>query len=457
MDKLFSSPDPSVVFDQLLSCIKTSNLNFVSRETPFQCEMTIKKTFINKPKLNFRPPTSFFPFFPVPPPKLDVFEPKELMESFGIKSELYSIKTERDELLVTLQILEKEMLALKSEKSKSANENGSQRKIIQMLEEKLANAEKVLYEQSSKSHKIEKDKMEEIKVYKAVIKNNNDEITKIKMETKDFNKILKSKEKEIHNIGNKASNQEETIANLKESKNKLKSDIKKLNRSFKHKQNEVKTIAFNQALTPPVYLCYDCGKTLKTIDAMKDHVEQEHAIIIPKCEEVHFNSYSKLGFNKKLAEYNTESNLNLACTICGNKFAVFKHMMAHMQHHHNIPVKVLNSAQTQPVFNELKCPFCENTFACAALLGEHTTNEHLISVENVDEEIFDKEYKSGRFSKNLEQTFNLTIGNTSSKMIVRYERKCKEAKFSVCVKIKNKVINSKCLVHLKKKWQYANI
>ena len=148
----------------------------------------------------------------------------------------------QDECVVKLSILEKEMVALKSEKSKSDKENDSYRNTIHVLEEKLANAEKVFYEHSSKSKKSATDKLEEIKVLKAVIKNNNDEIAHNKVETKDFNKVFKSKEKEIHNLDTKALNQEQTIASLKESNNKLKKEIKKLNRFLKLKKLKCKIL-----------------------------------------------------------------------------------------------------------------------------------------------------------------------------------------------------------------------
>ena len=77
-----------------------------------------------------------------------------------------------------------------SEKSKSDKENDSNRNTIDVLEEKLAIAEKVFYEHSSKSKKRATDKLEEIKVLKSVIKNNNDEIAQNKVETKDFNKVF---------------------------------------------------------------------------------------------------------------------------------------------------------------------------------------------------------------------------------------------------------------------------
>ena len=63
----------------------------------------------------------------------------------------------------------------------------------------------------------------------------------------------------------------------------------------------------------------------------------------------------------------------------------------------------------------------------------------------------------GRFSKFVEKTFNLNIANTFSKITLIYERRCKESNFSVSIKNKNKIIDSKYLVHLKNKWQYAKI
>ena len=98
------------------------------------------------------------------------------------------------------------------------------------------------------------------------------------METKHFNKMLssKDKDKEVYNLTAKASNQEETIANIKVSNNKFKNDIKKLNRSLKQKQIEAN----------PVYSCYICGKPLKKVEDMKEHVDEDHSDILSKSEYI---------------------------------------------------------------------------------------------------------------------------------------------------------------------------
>ena len=271
MKKHFAISDPTVVFDQVLSFIKSSNLNFVLRETPFQCEVTLKKTFITRLKQSSQPQNSIFPLFTVPPPKIEVFQHQGPLEP-SEHATLNVIKKERDELRNKLDIQFLELDALKSELSKSELENKSHRATIHVLEEKLANAENIMYEKSSKTKKVEDDKLDELKVLKAVNKRNNDETAKLKMETKHFNKMLRSKDKEIYNLTAKASNQEETIANFKVSNNKLKNDIKKLNRSLKQKQIEAN----------PVYSCYICGKPLKKVEDMKEHVDEDHSDILSK-------------------------------------------------------------------------------------------------------------------------------------------------------------------------------
>ena len=452
MENLFASSDPTVVFDQVVSYIKNSNLNFVSRETPFQCEVTLKKTFINRPKPRFQHQNSIFTLFTVPPPK--IFQPKEPLEPLE-DAKLDISKIERDELLIKLDIQDQELDALKSELSKSEMKNRSNRNTIEVLEEKLANAEQILYEKSSKSKKNEDDRVGEIKVLKAVIKNNNDEIAKLKMETKNVNTIFRIKDKEIYKLEAKAFNQEQTIATIKMSNNKFKNDIKKLNRSLKHKQIEAHAVS-NHA--NPVYSCYICGKPLKNVEDMKDHVDKDHSDVFFKSDAI-----AKLPNKvKDSSEFSGSKNNNnlLACDNFGNKFAVLKHVIAHIKAHHNISVKDHDPAQTQPSMNSFvfKCPFCGNKFTCAAQLSDHTKLIHVQSLVIFDETpVIQSRSCHGRFSKHLEKTFNMNIGNTFSSITVRYERRCKESNFSVSIKIKNKMIHSKYLVHLKTKWQYAKI
>ena len=102
------------------------------------------------------------------------------------------------------------------------------------------------------------------------------------METKHFNKMLssKGKDKEVCNLTAKTSNQEETIANIKVSNNKFKNDIKKLNRSLKQKQIEAN----------PVYSCYICGKPLKKVEDMKEHVDEDHSDILSNLNTSHLEN-----------------------------------------------------------------------------------------------------------------------------------------------------------------------
>ena len=203
----------------------------------------------------------------------------------------------------------------------------------------------------------------------------------------------------------------------------------------------MQSTASTQSSPPsPDYLCYICGKSFEMADEMIEHVEKEHAVNVPNNVS---DTNSGMTLKEKLAKYHhdTENNLILSCTICDNKFAVIKHLIAHIQAHHNIPVEDMNHVQTQPVLkiSEFQqCLFCENFFTCAAQLSVHTADEHVKSVVTFDEEISHLEYNTtGRYPKIAERTFNLNIGNTDCKMIVRYKRRIKESQFSICVMVKN--------------------
>ena len=443
----------NVVCNQILDQIKNSNLNFQLVESPYSSKISIKKTNVKIYPENI----SQFPniSFKYPPPGFPAHVPCQVPTGAPSDHNLHQNNTMDDPVVTKLMLLESEMIAVKSEKSESDKEIDSYRKTIQVLEEKLAHDEKVMYDLSNNSKKSENDKQEEIKVLKGVIKNKNDEIAKQKEDAKDFNKVLKGKEKEIHNLETKASNQEQNIAGLKQSNYDFKNEVKKLKKSIKQKQNEMNKTK-TPTPTPPVYLCYICEKSSKRIEDMKKHVEQEHG---NNAKEQDGNTNSDRTLEHKLSEYNNNNDNNiLSCTMCGNKFAVIDHLVAHIHAYHNIPVTYSNPARRKPMIisSEFQCNFCEKSFPCAAQLSEHTKSEHVKSAISLDEDILDLSYETEKYSKIAEKTFNLDICNTSSKITIRYQRRHKDAQFSVRVKVKGKVRNSNYLVNLKTKWQYAS-
>ena len=63
---------------------------------------------------------------------------------------------------------------------------------------------------------------------KAEIKNKNDEILKIKSESKDLSKSIKQKEKEAYNLENKTENLKESVRTLKVDNAIMKNENKRL-------------------------------------------------------------------------------------------------------------------------------------------------------------------------------------------------------------------------------------
>ena len=135
-------------------------------------------------------------------------------------------------------ILEKELKLEIEEKKHSKTKH---EKICDALKIESENLSKNLLDQLQKAKHSFNEKNEEIKVLKSVIKKNGDEIAKNKSESKEFSKLVRSKEKEIHNLENKAENLAYTLQNLKDKNNMLKNEVKKLEKA----KNRWKTFLLN--------------------------------------------------------------------------------------------------------------------------------------------------------------------------------------------------------------------
>ena len=184
-------------FDKIMELIKTSNLNFQMRLSPFSASISLKKSFIRDKFGNILVPTN-----------VNAASQKE----FNIQHENNELEHKNEQL--NQKILDIENLV------------ASKSQTVQILEAKIANAE-------ASTVKTINEKNEEATILKKALKNANLEISKLKNEMKGTNKLLKEKDKQVYKLDQKCENLEANMKRAKEELNSIKSNFKKIQKKQK--------------------------------------------------------------------------------------------------------------------------------------------------------------------------------------------------------------------------------
>ena len=159
--------------DQVLKCVKDSNLHFVVKETPFSLYITIRKKFVTENNSNN-------------------LEPKENDQVQTLEESLISLQTEHD--------------ALDQENSDIRTRYEEMKVINGELSEKLSQAKTELCDWMSSYSSVEKaneETLEEIEVLKGANKRFIEDNSRHKTESKSLKKDLKQKEKEVFELETK--------------------------------------------------------------------------------------------------------------------------------------------------------------------------------------------------------------------------------------------------------------
>ena len=257
--------------NQIIDCVRSSNLNFAYQETPFSLYLTIRKTNIKNHQAN--------------------------------SSQPIQVKSQKD-----VEALEKENSVLKNTVRELKDKLNTSEDNTIVLEEKVAVAEaEVLkvFEQAKKGKEILAKKDEEIKCLKNVIKNNNSTIAKHETNKNELIKALKQKEKELHDAEKRNQVSQDTIKVLKDEARKHKDEKKeygKKNNQFEKKvkqlEMELKKVTNNNTLSKPEAVasvsttpcaslccstaikCLVCGQLCSDSNYLKMHSEEDHDLSI---------------------------------------------------------------------------------------------------------------------------------------------------------------------------------
>ena len=183
------------VYNRIINCVRSSNLNFATQETPYSLYLTIRKSKVKKNN-----------------------QQSSILMSDN--QEVEGLVKENSSLKENFQNLKRNL---------DASEDNTK-----MLEEKLASAEaKVL-----KAYKENLKKDDEMKTLKNVIRNNNDVISNLECEKRELKKDMKKK---VHDLEKSNLAHLNSIETLKQEVKKQKDEKLKLDKKIKQLEKKVKS------------------------------------------------------------------------------------------------------------------------------------------------------------------------------------------------------------------------
>ena len=182
-------------YDRIMNCVRSSNLNFACQETPYSLYLTIRKS---KVKNDNKQSSS---------PVIGNYEVESLVkENLSLRERLRNLENKLDAFEDTNK----------------------------MLEEKLASAEgKVL-----KAYKENLKNEDEMKNLRNVIKDNNNDISKLKCEKKE---VMKEMKKKVHDLDKSNLAHKNSIESLKEDVKKQKDEKSRLEKETKQLEKKIKS------------------------------------------------------------------------------------------------------------------------------------------------------------------------------------------------------------------------
>ena len=187
------------VYNRIINCVRSSNLNFACQETPYSLYLTIRKS-----KVKYDNQQSSCP----------------VMGNYEVES------------------LEKENLSLRERLNSLEGKLNASEDTNKRLEEKIASAEG----KALKACKENLKKDDEIKILRNVIKNNNNDISQLECEKKEFKKEMKKKVNDLEKTNlahqNSIESLKEEVKKQKNEKNRLEKQTKQLEKKIKSGKHE---------------------------------------------------------------------------------------------------------------------------------------------------------------------------------------------------------------------------
>ena len=224
-------------YDRIMNCVRSSNLNFACQETPYSLYLTIRKS---KVKNDNKQSSS---------PVIGNYEVESLVkENLSLRERLRNLENKLDAFEDTNK----------------------------MLEEKLASAEgKVL-----KAYKENLKNEDEMKNLRNVIKDNNNDISKLKCEKKE---VMKEMKKKVHDLDKSNLAHKNSIESLKQDVKKQKDEKSRLEKQTKQLEKKIKSgkheneIDSNRNIPPDFH---HNPAPQAQLHLVFDHLVRQHVVLI---------------------------------------------------------------------------------------------------------------------------------------------------------------------------------
>ena len=325
----------STVFNKILNQIQTSNLNFQVQISPFSAFISLRKSFVKDKSGTLLIPTATS--------STTNSSMEELVaKNLKIQRDLFILQNKyRDAIKDCEKVSDAKELEnnQERERQKLAAENIRLREIIEdkdkqleakadeafLLHARLENAEKDAIKHFSETKDKNMKLSNEISALKSQLKEDSEIIKQHKADISKATKTIKSQEKNIYNLTKKIENLEHKIETLETNKKDMKHEKDKLIKEMKLHQNKSVTqnlmksnstqtkaelnnnstslsdrscvrssSSFTQTdslllehtsscddpTTAPSFECVICHQIFDDVTSLKEHVENEHEILI---------------------------------------------------------------------------------------------------------------------------------------------------------------------------------
>ena len=292
--------------DKIIHCVRGSCLNFSINETPYSLYLTIRKSFSKSTEENFS-------------------TPKNLSQSSDADLEI---------LRKRLELSESANNSLKLNCEEAVSECETSFKRIEDLEKKVKE-----FEQKEKLKEADVKKKDDlIQVLKIEKVNAVKEISAVEIKVKELGKIIKAKDKELHDMKNENIKTSETLA-------KAKSEYSDLSAKVRKEEKNKKKIEKKNNVLPDhneIFTCSVCDDKLESMDKLKSHVRIHHMQI----KSVQTEENDDIKVDKKVqvkrsyfnSDKNTETSkenemiqfVSYQCHYCAFNIGNEKHLKEHV-------------------------------------------------------------------------------------------------------------------------------
>ena len=351
--------NPTAIFNDLISSIENSRLNYMINKTPFSATISIKNTFIKRfedSQDNNRFETSIAKAEAKAKCESFQFQNSNVIEKLKVQDKLFSeLNVKLAEVQSENKNLEHRLNEEKAKYKASNNENGGFRDELLKIKSEKKNAVTKLKSSERESEKLRNEAAtftQEIEYLNEALKNK--EETSVD-NIKEVSRLKKEKECSEMMIENMASEINKLKDNLIESDTcdhcgkkfkpgaEFKAHVKEQHaRSQGSQSNLLKDIDEETVGNSYGYKCFYCDTTIDSEQHLKEHKKVCHhldkcsMITVPPCAICDAKCRNAYDLNRHISEYHKWTTPQFLCNLCPTNFAMKESLQQHRSYSHGI-------------------------------------------------------------------------------------------------------------------------